>query len=147
MILIAHRGNIEGSNKSLENYPGYVDTALEKGYHAEIDVWRVDGKLLLGHDSPQYPVDVKFLKNEKLLCHAKNRDAFEYMLQFDDIHSFWHQEDEYTLSSRRIPIIYPNKPLVAGGIAMIRDYYTETDYSLCYGICSDYVGIGGLYKK
>jgi hypothetical protein len=144
MILIAHRGNINGINKPLENYPGYIYTALEAGFHVEIDVRLVDGKLFLGHDTPQFPVDINFLKNEKLLCHAKNREAFELMLMHENIHSFWHQEDEYTLTSKRIPVVYPGKPIIKNSIVMVRDYYNELDVSNCYGVCSDYVGI---YKR
>jgi len=146
MILIAHRGNTDGSNPTLENYPGYVNTAFEMGFHVEIDVWLVDGKFFLGHDNPKFPISIDYLKNEKLLCHAKNKEAFEAMLEHSSIHSFWHQEDEYTLSSKRIPIVYPGKPLMTNCIAMVRDYYTESDFSKCYAICSDYVGMEKVYR-
>jgi len=57
MILISHRGNINGKFESYENEPTYIDLALSKGYDVEIDVWYVDGLLYLGHDKPQYGIE------------------------------------------------------------------------------------------
>ena len=39
MILISHRGNIEGKQPKLENKPEYISKALELGYNVEIDIW------------------------------------------------------------------------------------------------------------
>ena len=39
MILISHRGNINGRQPNLENLPEYIDSALELGYDVEIDIW------------------------------------------------------------------------------------------------------------
>lgn len=146
MILIAHRGNTSGPNLTLENNPEYVNSALELGFGAEIDVWLIDGSIFLGHDKPRFLISIDYLKNDMLLCHAKNKEAFEVMLACSDIHTFWHQEDEYTLSSKRIPIVYPGKPLMNNCIAMVRDYYTELDFSKCYAICSDYVGVEKVHR-
>ena len=38
MILIAHRGNIDGPNPEMENNPQYIDKAIDSGYNVEIDV-------------------------------------------------------------------------------------------------------------
>jgi len=54
MILISHRGNINGKKPNYENKPEYIWEALRKGYHCEIDVWFIDGKFKLGHDDPTY---------------------------------------------------------------------------------------------
>ena len=32
MILISHRGNINGKNLNIENHPSYIDKAIEAGY-------------------------------------------------------------------------------------------------------------------
>ena len=93
MIFISHRGNTNGSNPEKENQPNYIAEAWEIGYEVEIDVWRIGEKWFLGHDNPQYKVDLKFLQNERLLCHAKNLEALDHMLMLGDIHCFWHQED------------------------------------------------------
>ena len=76
---ISHRGNLQGPDKNQENSPDYVQTALEKGYDVEIDVWFVNDVFYLGHDKPQYQIDESFLKNDKLWCHAKNpRSNYRY---------------------------------------------------------------------
>jgi len=38
MILISHRGNINGQNLEKENSPDYVLEALSKNYDVEVDV-------------------------------------------------------------------------------------------------------------
>jgi glycerophosphoryl diester phosphodiesterase len=54
MILIAHRGNLNGKQPERENSPEYIKEALEKGYHVEVDVWlKETNNLFLGHDSPK----------------------------------------------------------------------------------------------
>ena len=42
MILISHRGNIDGPNPKLENSPEYIQLAMEKGFDVEVDVWYKD---------------------------------------------------------------------------------------------------------
>ena len=60
MKMIAHRGLLSGPDKDLENRPEQIDTALSKGFEAEVDVWVVDGqKFMLGHDQPLYQLLVK----------------------------------------------------------------------------------------
>jgi hypothetical protein len=54
MILISHRGNLNGKDVDNENNPLYIDRALGKGYDVEVDVWYVNGKWYLGHDEPTY---------------------------------------------------------------------------------------------
>ena len=36
-------------------------------------------RFYLGHDEPQYEIDKKFLKNEKLWCRTKNIPALEQL--------------------------------------------------------------------
>jgi hypothetical protein len=80
MILISHRGNIDGKYESQENEPNYIDKAISKGFDVEIDVWYVDGNLLLGHDKPDYFTDFEFIKNRnsKLWIHCKNVESVIY---------------------------------------------------------------------
>ena len=49
MILISHRGNINGKIIEAENNPGYIDDAIRLGYEVEIDMWWIDGETYLGH--------------------------------------------------------------------------------------------------
>lgn len=75
MKFISHRGNTDGPNSEWENNPSRVEEVLEKGYDVEIDVWKIGSKLFLGHDGPEYAIDYSFLKNDMLLCHAKNLES------------------------------------------------------------------------
>ena len=57
MLLISHRGNIDGPS-DLENKPRQVDVCIEEGYDVEIDVrYNLKTKSIwLGHDTPEYKV-------------------------------------------------------------------------------------------
>ena len=61
MIIIAHRGNVDGPNPERENSPDYIDEALSMGYDVEIDLRSKDKQLFLGHDKPQYPLKLGWL--------------------------------------------------------------------------------------
>ena len=61
MILISHRGNLDGKNESEENNPIYIEEALNAGYEVEIDVWYDGEQLYLGHDNPEYEIELEFL--------------------------------------------------------------------------------------
>lgn len=141
MILISHRGNIDGPNEVRENSPYYIMEALTMGFDVEIDVWFVDGEFWLGHDSPQYKTDYKFLMNERFWCHAKNLDALMEMKKYA-IHYFWHETDTVTLTSKNYIWAYPGKQPIKGSIACMPEL--ENDLVIeCKGICSDYIK---LYK-
>ena len=53
MIKIAHRGNTKGVNLDDENYPDYIDDAINNGFDSEIDIWLQGRRLYLGHDEPR----------------------------------------------------------------------------------------------
>lgn len=140
MKIISHRANVNGSIKELENKPEQILHCIELGFDVEIDVWYLNNQFYLGHDLPQYKIDYKFLKNKNFWCHAKNYDALKYMIADKDINCFWHQNDDYTLTSKQFMWCYPNINLVEGAIAVMPEI---TNYSLnelinCYGICTDF---------
>jgi hypothetical protein len=140
MIYISHRGNIDGSSLT-ENYPIHITNALALGYDVEIDVWLVNNKLYLGHDGPNFKTEVQlsYLKNKKFWCHAKNVEALELMLK-NDIHCFWHQEDDVTITSRGYIWTYPGKKLATSqAIAVLPELFLEWDTTSAVGICSDYI--------
>ena len=141
MLLISHRGNINGKSEQ-ENHPSHIDYALKQGFDVEIDVWKVNKtEWYLGHDKPQYKIDLEFLKNDKLWCHAKNIDALNDMLEYKDIHCFWHQEDDVTLTSKGYMWTYPNKQLTDKSIAVCPEVWKIKieQPKLATGICSDYI--------
>jgi len=140
-LKIAHRGNIVGPNPKMENNPQYIDKAVISGYNVEIDVWFIDGKLFLGHDSPVYEVNYNLLSNNMLWCHAKNLKALEYMSD-KNIQCFWHEEDDYTLTSTGHIWTYPKKS-VCGKSIIVCDTLEEAEKFMkknIAGVCSDYVG-------
>lgn len=143
MLLISHRGNITGPIKEKENSPNYILSAIENNFDVEVDVWYLtfDG-FYLGHDYPQVPIGVDFLKNNHLWCHAKNFEAISKMLE-NNIRCFWHQKDDYTLTSNGIIWTYPNKKTSHNSIIVCedRDQTIRFSKSNLYGICSDYVGM------
>ena len=71
MILISHRGNLRGRIPKYENNPSYIEKALKEGFDVEIDVWYKDNEWYLGHDEPTYHINMNWLRNKKLWCHAK----------------------------------------------------------------------------
>jgi|TARA_R100001530_G_scaffold130384_1_gene101289 hypothetical protein len=107
MIKVAHRGNIAGRSPHLENNPPYLNSAVEKGYYCEVDVWFCSGVFFLGHDDPTYQVDEEYLENEKFICHSKNIEALHMMLKNSNIHCFWHYRDYCTLTSKNWVWKYP----------------------------------------
>jgi alpha-glucosidase (family GH31 glycosyl hydrolase) len=143
MILISHRGNIEGPSPDNENNPRYIQEALSLGYNVEIDVWCISSEIYLGHDSPLHKVSVDFLKNKMLWCHAKNIDALSTMLKAD-IHCFWHDKDEYTLTSRGIIWASPESYISSDCIWVMpekSERFKDNKKILdkCLGVCSDIV--------
>lgn len=109
MKIIAHRGNMYGSKKKFENEPSYLDTTIKSGFDVEIDLWIIKNELFLGHDKPQYKIDISWLaeRQDKLWIHCKNTDALRYMLS-TNFNYFWHETDTYTLTSKGYVWAYPN---------------------------------------
>lgn len=141
MILISHRGNIDGPMESWENEPTYIDLAINKGFDVEVDVWYVEKILYLGHDKPQYGVDPRWFRDRltKLWIHCKNVEAIlffnrnKYLFNY-----FWHENDTVTLTSHNHIWAYPGKQPIENSIAVMPELHTD-DLSRCKGICSDYI--------
>lgn len=98
MKIISHRGNLSGPNLVDQNKPSYILKAIAEGFDVEVDVWYVDGNFYLGHDAPDHYVNLDFLRQNGLWCHAKNYSALFELLRIG-INCFWHQEDDLTLTS------------------------------------------------
>lgn len=140
MILISHRGNLNGKILELENKPEYIDSAIEAGFNVEIDLWVNDGILYLGHDEPMYIIDYNWLKERKrkLWIHCKNIEALELMDEKIELHYFWHEEDTLTLTSQGTIWVYPGKQPIKNSIAVMPEIYGD-NITYCLGICSDYI--------
>jgi hypothetical protein len=143
MKYIAHRGNIFGSNKTLENSIPYIEKAISLGFDVEIDVWSISNKLYLGHDKPEYPVEYKTIEewSDIVWVHCKNLEALNKFSKIKDIESFWHQDDDFTLTTGNYIWTYPGKEITDNSILVHLTLPSkELQQSSLFGICSDYVG-------
>uniref|UniRef100_A0A6C0B9J2 Uncharacterized protein n=1 Tax=viral metagenome TaxID=1070528 RepID=A0A6C0B9J2_9ZZZZ len=146
MIYIAHRGNLNGPDPINENKPEYLLTAISKGFYIETDLWLIDNILYLGHDIPQYKIEIEFLLHIKewLFCHCKNIDALYFILKnYNEIECFFHNEDECVLTSKNHIWNYPDKKLTSLSICVMPERVNK-DIDIdnnCFGVCSDFVEI------
>jgi len=145
MILISHRGNVNGKNTEKENHPDYIDETIALGYDVEIDLWVIEGVLLLGHDEPQYGVSQLWLsqRSQSLWIHCKTIETLEWFNIIGGFNYFWHEEDTVTLTSKGFIWAYPGKQPIKRSIAVIPEIHND-DMTQCIGICSDYIE---NYKK
>lgn len=137
---------MNGKNPEKENQPDYIEKALSSNYQVEIDVWYMPdvSKFFLGHDEPQYPIKKNFLNRADLWCHAKNIFALEKLTELSLSSAFfWHQKDDFTLTSNNFIWTYPGQKLGQRSIAVLPE---TVDYKLSSlkksaGICSDCIQV------
>jgi hypothetical protein len=142
MIKIAHRGNIFGPNPEMENSPYYLLEAVEAGFDVEVDIWVNENGIAFGHDEPEY----LFIPEMFLLeighaawFHCKNLEALHLLnTTFPQLNYFWHQEDDYTLTSQGFIWAYPGKETT--GKTVLVDLDGKSGNINAYAICSDNVG-------
>jgi hypothetical protein len=141
MILISHRGNIIGPNKSKENSLDYIQDAINLGLDVEVDLWVTGNDLFLGHDYPQYKVSFEWLRKRYhcLWIHCKNIESISYLKSnIVQLNYFWHENDTLTLTSEGYIWSYPGKQPIKNSIAVLPELNND-DVSLCSGICSDFI--------
>lgn len=146
MKLIAHRGNIIGPNIDDENTIEQIDKCIENGYDVEIDL-RYDvlsQKFWLGHDKPKNVISFFELakRSQYLWIHCKDIDTLDFMTR-TNFNYFWHQNDDYTMTSHGHIWSYPGKTYTPSTVIVMPeecdiswDVLKATD---CYAVCSDYV--------
>ncbi len=138
MKLISHRGNLNGPDLLLDNNPNHIEKVLSMGIECEIDVWFCDEHYYLGHDGPLNKIPDSFLLKNGLWCHAKNLQALESMLN-KNIHCFWHENDDFTLTSRGYIWTFPEKSVVKKSIIVDNSIEWKNKNYNCFAICSDYI--------
>lgn len=139
MKIISHRGNLNGPNQEEENKMTYLNKAMSLGYEVEIDLWHVNGDYYLGHDAPTHKTNLEFISKDGLWIHAKNLDAL-YQLTKTNLHYFWHQSDNFTLTSKNIIWTYPDKETTKKSVIVTLENNLEKFLNLdIYGVCTDYV--------
>lgn len=148
MILISHRGNIDSVKPERENTSEYIQEAIDAGYDVEIDVRYISGKLYLGHDTPDYEIELEWLqrRNLSLWVHTKNFEALSYLID-KNLRVFYHQKEDHTIINN-CNLIWSHNVTQANhkSIIPLLDRYDieEADVAIedgLYGICSDYVGL------
>jgi len=149
MILISHRGNINGTDKKEENSPFYLKKALKDDYDVELDIWYIEKTWKTEHNEPLYEFNFndfdEYLNN--MWFHCKNIEAYYNFVTLKEIDEkiqrnfFWHQNDDFTLTSNNKIWTYPGKKLTKLSICVLpeKSEYIEMELKSCYGICSDFI--------
>ena len=137
MKIISHRGNLYGRELDLENSPQYIDEAVKIGFDVEIDVWFMGGEFYLVHDSPKHKTNLKYLKNKKFWCHAKNPETLEALIS-NNVHTFWHDKDVFTITNKGIPLCHINyiNKAINGSVVFATSLKKIKNNNL-YGACVD----------
>jgi hypothetical protein len=148
MLIIAHRGLIEGPNETLQNTPDQIETALKAGFDVELDLWLRGDSWYLGHDDPDHLVSWDFINQDRLWIHCKNLQAFFALKSNGGIHNFfWHESDAVVLTSQGYVWTYFGKPetksqysiCVMPEITYGLDHMSDTVRSQSwYGVCTDW---------
>ena len=64
----------------------------------------------------------------------------------EDIHCFWHQEDDVTLTSKGYMWTYPGKPLTDNSIC-VKPKKNDKIMKKTFGICSDFIVYYKQYRR
>lgn len=153
MKFISHRGNLKGPNSCEENTFSAIENVINLGYECEIDV--IGHKennvysLFLGHCIKQEKInDLYFLNNKNIWIHCKNVEALMIVSSFSNknnlnLNYFFHNNDDYTITSHKIIWSYPGKFVPENGVMVLPENSPESmsinHINLIYGICSDYI--------
>ena len=140
MIIIAHRGNINGSNPDKENHPTQIKQALSSGFNVEIDIWWENNKFVLGHDKGIYDIESGFLYNDRLWIHCKNIEALYKLINNPLVNAFYHNTDDCVLTSKKYIWTFPNinNKLTNRSIAVIPENVEKWDLTGVGGVCTDF---------
>lgn len=139
--IISHRGNLNGPNKKTENTVKQIDFVIKEGFECEIDIWFINEKLFLGHDNPENEITLKWLmmNSQSFWIHCKNFEALNYFKTLDiSFNYFWHQNDDFTLTSKGYIWTYPEKKYGKNSVIVSLDNKPPRNFDL-YGICTDFV--------
>lgn len=138
MLIISHRGNLNGSNPFYENNPCYVMEAMYHGYDCEVDLWETDDGYWLGHDAPKYKIDYHFFINRHLWIHCKNIEALVHLSYDDRLNLFYHNGG-IASSTQGFILTAPGLLVSKKSIAIMPELAPNWDIKEAYGVCTDYV--------
>jgi hypothetical protein len=134
MLIIAHRGNVDGPRPETENKEVTIIAAINEGFDCEIDVWKIDDRLWLGHDGPETETTVRFLETYRssLWIHCKNLAALIFLK--DSFNCFFHDKDTYTLTSKGFIWGNIGSPTTDKVICVM----PPGEIGECFGVCTDH---------
>lgn len=138
MLIISHRGNLDGPNPEKENTLPYISSAIKKGFIVEVDLWVDDNsKYFLGHDKPEHPVTLEWLedRSSNLIVHTKNIEAAQ-MLHGGRLNWFYHTDEDIVLTSKGWIWTYPGVFLRKGIVVQIGE--PDINIPVVHGVCTDY---------
>lgn len=140
--LIAHRGNIDGPNSKLENKLDYIDNAIDLGYEALVDIWSYNGKMYLGNHtgSNRVPIDCLMNRSTKLWIHCGNHEAFQILFRYQSLNIFWHQTDDFALTTKGYTWCYPGIGPLDRSVAFMPEF-DSPNLDKFHALCSDEVSL------
>mgnify|MGYP003110424711 FL=1 len=129
MRLIAHRGNLNGPNPLVENDPQRITYCIDEGY-----------------DEPQHKVNWFWIagRRDRLWIHCKDvATLHEFSTKTSGYNFFFHDKDDYTLTSKQYIWAYPGKSYTDHTVMVMPEWKEDVDWDTlratnCFGICTDY---------
>ena len=142
MILISHRGNLDGKC-DFENQPQRIDYVLSLGFDVEIDLWAINNEIFLGHDIPEHKINLDWLilRSKKIWIHCKNLNAIELINSLEDklkLNYFFHDTDFCVLTSKGFIWVFPGHQPLNNSICVLPEIFNDFN-SECAGVCSDFI--------
>jgi hypothetical protein len=147
MICISHRGNVNGTNKELENSTKYIDQALDLGYHCEIDLRMKNDVPHLGHDTPDHSISKEWISDRisSLWIHVKEYGALIWLMDtLPNAIFFCHESDRYTLVSNGIVWMHDMENIATKKCVvplLSLEQVENCKHMNFYGACSDFVEV------
>lgn len=149
MRLISHRGNIDGANDKFENSIVQIEKVINSfELDCEIDLRVIGDRLFLGHDHAQEEIELEWLLqySNYLWIHCKNIDALHFLSSFQNrLNYFWHNGDDYTLTSQGHIWSYPGKKLTSLCVMVLPERFTKIDEffvkfenGVPFAVCTDH---------
>ncbi len=151
MIKIAHRGNMFGPQPEHENSEHAINASIRAGFDVEIDIWKFDDLLFLGHDLDNLAIcnletlDFLIKHKKNLWIHCKNLNSlkFFFSLKHENFNFFFHNTDDYTLTSHGFIWSHGSNNPVDGVI--INSNKNDILPQNILGVCSDYIALPLTY--
>ncbi|CAB5221562.1 hypothetical protein UFOVP245_188 [uncultured Caudovirales phage] len=141
MIIISHRGLVDGDDPTKENNPTAIAAALGEFFLVYIDLWMVEGKPFLGTDGPVYPMPEDFIHNPDVILCPRDRMAVNFVA-IRDAHFVIPTTGDYTLTSYKW--LWAKSSAASIGrdciIHLPEDYYEPTQLvdTRFTGVCTKY---------